>query len=296
MLGKISGADSLLAFLGARKAQARTQAAAQSADQQQSPAAEALQRSREALNSLKQANASQGQQRKAAAKAKVERLKKELENLRLMSGGDPKAVARRAAQISRELAVAAKEYAAGSGRAGLGLGADASGADASGADAAAADAGAEQAAEGPEAQTDSAPQADSGEQADVARAEAQAAQSAAQAENKAETKAVEAKDPATAEEERRNKLAEGFRQQAGEIQQKGAEREEDTKFAAEVRRLHNMAKAIVNEQRRRAAQQNRDDPEMERFAKQVADDGADIQQTFSDGGAAAVLVPVVLQV
>lgn len=267
MLGKISGAAAIWAGYRAKTAQTlsngtKSTDATQSADDQ-SPAAQALQRSKEALNTLKQANASQKQQRKGAAKAKVDRLKKELENLRLW-GGDPKAVARRAAQISRELASAAKEYASSGGRAGLGL-ADAGGAgDAQGATGAQ---DAEQAAGEAEASSD------------AAMAEAQAGQAGTP-------------EPVTAHDA----LVEQYRQDAAEAQKKGAEGEEDSKFAAEVRRLHAQAKAVIAEQKRRAEREGTGEDEVDRLVKQIDADAADIQQAFSDGAMAAVVVPVVLQV
>lgn len=50
------------------------------------------------------------EQRKANAWAKIERIKAELKMLRLLAAVNPKAAARRAAQLSRELAAAVKEY------------------------------------------------------------------------------------------------------------------------------------------------------------------------------------------
>lgn len=275
MLGKISGADVLLASIRARIAQAQPNKSAQTPDDQ-TPASEALQRSRQALNTLKQANASQSQRRKANAKAKVDRLKKELENLRLM-GGDPKAIARRAAQISRELASAAKEYAASKGQAGLGLpgGAEPGGDAIAAATGDAVSQGAEAAGEASEVAT---------AKAEIASAEAAASEAAATAETTPDEAAV--RDAQTAQ----------FREDAAKIQQKGAERDEDTKFAAEIRRLHALAKSIFAQQRRRAELEGGDDAEMDRLKKQIDDAGADIQQTFGDPNMAMVAVPLVLQV
>lgn len=282
MLGKISGADVLLASIRAKVAQAQPNKSAQTPDDQ-TPASEALQRSQQALNTLKQANSSQAQQRKANAKAKVDRLKKELENLRLM-GGDPKAIARRAAQISRELAAAAKEYAASKGQAGLGLpeGAEAGG------DTAVTAAGAEdgQAAEqGAEAAGEAGAAGEAAEaKAEAAKAEAAAGEAAATA--KAAPDEAAARDAQTAR----------FREDAAKIQQKGAERKEDTEFAADVRRLHALAKSIFSQQRRRAEQEGGNDAELDRLKKQIDDAGADIHQTFTDVGMATVSVPLALQV
>ncbi|MGE5515359.1 MAG: hypothetical protein ACM31D_06005 [Bacteroidota bacterium] len=287
MLGKISGADVLLANIRARIAQAQPNKSAQTADDQ-TPASEALQRSQQALNTLKQANSSQAQQRKANAKAKVDRLKKELENLRLM-GGDPKAIARRAAQISRELASAAKEYAASKGQAGLGLPAGTE----AGGDSAVTAAGAEdgQAAEqGGEAAGEEAV-GEAGAAGEAAEAKAEAAKAEAAASEAAAT-AKAAPDEAAA----RDAKTAHFREDAAKIAQKGAERKEDTEFAAELRRLHALAKSIFAQQRRRAEQEGGSDAELDRLKKQIDDAGADIQGTFTDVGMATVSVPLALQV
>lgn len=72
---------------------------------------EELQPARNGLDSLIQAKANQKQQRKSFARAKVERLKRELESLRLSGDFNPKGAARRAVQIARELGLAGREYA-----------------------------------------------------------------------------------------------------------------------------------------------------------------------------------------
>lgn len=70
-----------------------------------------LQPARNGLDALIQAKANQKQQRKSFARAKVERLKHELDGLRLSGGANPKGAARRAVQIARELGAAGREYA-----------------------------------------------------------------------------------------------------------------------------------------------------------------------------------------
>jgi hypothetical protein len=78
---------------------------------------------RNALESMKQATKAARGQRKGQAAQKVERLKRELDSLRqFAAGGNPKAVARQAARIARELAAAVKES-------GVGLGAPVTGAE-----------------------------------------------------------------------------------------------------------------------------------------------------------------------
>src|ERR1700732_4067996 len=70
-----------------------------------------LQQMRDAVVKLKTVGDSAKAARSGAAMAKLEALKQRLKML-MMMGGDPKAVARQAAQIAKEIGEAAKEYAA----------------------------------------------------------------------------------------------------------------------------------------------------------------------------------------
>lgn len=72
----------------------------------------------EARNASEQLNASevdQNAERRAAALEKIQRIKEQLKALRMLRASDPKATARQAARLSRELASAVKEYAAANG-------------------------------------------------------------------------------------------------------------------------------------------------------------------------------------
>lgn len=73
-----------------------------------------LQQMRDAVAKLKTVGDSAKAARSGAAMAKLEALKQRLKML-MMMGGDPKTVARQAAQIAKEIGDAAKEYAAASG-------------------------------------------------------------------------------------------------------------------------------------------------------------------------------------
>ncbi len=66
------------------------------------------------LGQLRSSRTDNKEQRKQAARDKVARLKAQIQALRLMAGGDPKAVARQAARLARELSQAAREYAGAS--------------------------------------------------------------------------------------------------------------------------------------------------------------------------------------
>ena len=79
-----------------------------------SPSDQKLQQARDALVKLKAVRGSAQASRSDAARAKLEALKQRLKML-MMMGGDPKTVARQAAQIAKEIGQAAKEYAAAGG-------------------------------------------------------------------------------------------------------------------------------------------------------------------------------------
>lgn len=64
-----------------------------------------------ALDAFAQAQADRERRRQDFAKAEAERLKKELELLRLYGGSNPKGTARRAVEIGHELASVARDYA-----------------------------------------------------------------------------------------------------------------------------------------------------------------------------------------
>ncbi len=70
------------------------------------------------LQQLQSMKSDQKAERKEAARQKVEQLKKQIQALRMMAAGDPKAAAKRAAQLARELANATKEYASAGGNTG----------------------------------------------------------------------------------------------------------------------------------------------------------------------------------
>ncbi|WP_421730629.1 hypothetical protein [Brevundimonas sp.] len=72
-----------------------------------------------ALETLKRPQTDAAEERKAAAQKKIEDLKARIRALR-MSGGDPEATARMAAQLARELGSAVKAYAAAGGTSGGG--------------------------------------------------------------------------------------------------------------------------------------------------------------------------------
>lgn len=70
---------------------------------------------KQTLQQLQSAKASNSDQRKQDAQEKIERIKAQLQALRLLAQVNPKAAAREAARLSKELASAVKEYAAAGG-------------------------------------------------------------------------------------------------------------------------------------------------------------------------------------
>lgn len=294
MLGRISGTG-VGYLLGLMKPATKPAAAkVSSADDEADGAARTAQSQRakdaaEALNTLTTAVQNQKQQRKAAAKAKVDRLKKELETLRLMSGGDSKAIARRAAQIARELASAAKEYASsgGSGMAAGGTAQSSGSADATAQTGESADATAQAEATqqdaGPQgAGADGDPQAQAEAKAALAEADAaarEAGEKVGTAEQEKDKEPGDEVKPAT-EEEARQLAADTFREMAADVARQGSEKKADSEFAAEVRRLMAAAKSIVAQARRRA-EQSGDEDELDRLVKQVKQAEADMEESFS---------------
>lgn len=84
-------------------------------------AAQLLKRAQQSQNILQQMDSSKSdvnEQRKAAAAEKVQRIKQKLATLRLIASINPEAAAKQAAQLSRELAQAVREYSASGGSAG----------------------------------------------------------------------------------------------------------------------------------------------------------------------------------
>jgi len=319
MLRTISGGASLLAQLQARFTTTRQNQTKSVADQLKAAGVvlpddklEDLRRAEEALNKLKQVTDSQKDERKAAAREKIERLKKELQTLRMMAGsGDPKAIARQAKRIAAELASAAKEYASAGGGAGATAGGASDGA-AAGPDAAAGAEGGDAAkaeAEARKAATEGTGGAEDGKApaenqqgtADAAEQKAtEAEQKAEAAERKEEKDKAEAvkdgdgkDEPAKAStpEEQRQASAEVFQKMAGEISKQGAATEADRKFVEDVKDLFREVKSIMDLQRRRAKEQGRDDKEMEQMSKDIGEAGKDIDAAFS-GGAAEMFTPV----
>lgn len=62
------------------------------------------------LQQLQSSRKNVSEERRQAAREKIERIKAQIAALRMMAGGDPRTVARQAARLARELASAVREY------------------------------------------------------------------------------------------------------------------------------------------------------------------------------------------
>ena len=178
-----------------------------------------------ALQTLKSQKSSDNEEKKAAARKKVEDLKARIRSLRMTMVGNPEAMAKMAAQLARELGAAVKAYAAAGGSpAGMSApatpAADASAGEASGAEASGAEGEA---------------------QAQAATAGAEAAAGDAD-ETSGQYKA--AQDASTRNDPYRQ-VIERQQAQAAEQSRQNADKEADDKFASDVKGLVNELKAIL---------------------------------------------------
>lgn len=181
------------------------------------------------LQALKTRQSSANEDKKAAARKKVEDLKARIQSLRMTMVGNPEAMAKMAAQLARELGAAAKAYAAAGGSpAGMSATptpaptptADASAGAASGAEASGAGVG----------------------DAQVATAEGMAADDTANASGEdASGKEASARiDPY-------RQVIDRQQAQASEQARQNADKEADDKFVTDVKRLASELKAILRQ-------------------------------------------------
>jgi len=106
---------SLFPALKVVKTEARTEATSAREERRQALAAARLNDARAAVESLKQRTSNASEEKKAAARKKIEEIKAWLQMLQMAMIGDPKGAARMAAALARELGAAVKAYAAAGG-------------------------------------------------------------------------------------------------------------------------------------------------------------------------------------
>lgn len=189
-------------------------------------AAQKQQAAKDAIATLKQAKASQKDTAKAQAKQAVDRLKERIKMLRMMSGGDPKALAKMVAGLSKELAAAAKQYAAAGGT-------EAVSADATSSDTSAADP--QSAKETPAASDTPSPEQDSAAaQIDDASATPQTADAPSQQTPEAAQKT-----------DAYQKMVAGLEKQSQLLEAKSADAKDSNDFMKEVRALATQLKSYL---------------------------------------------------
>ena len=215
---------------------------------------------------LKTAKKDFSEQRKAAAREKIEQIKKELQMLQMLAVTNPKAAARRLAQLSRELSAAVKSYAAASAGSGVDISSTPSLTDAtattttSGGGSAATVSELEQ---GGDQVTTSPPQ--------QTEAEAAVATDDAAQENLSD-------EPTEDLGEGAPNVKEAVMATFNEMEKKSSERREDAKFAADVREIKNMIKGILATIKRAME----DGKEKDDLIGQVEDDLANIDSSLSE--------------
>jgi hypothetical protein len=262
-----------------------------------------LDESRSILERIKSAKVDVDEQRKAAAQEKIRRIKEELKALRMLASVNPEAAARRAAQLSRQLSAAVKEYASASGGAGaLGGGAGISAASAGGADSvnpagvSGAAAGAGVSASAPDVAVAAAT-----ETANTAATDPSGATAALQGqEGTTETTPFAATDtPAEIAEDSdgdgdsASTIREAIQEQAAGIDRSFGESREHQEFAREVREIKNALKAIIELAKRKLEEKNdssadRDINDAERALTEVESSLAQISSAGLAGMTGAV--------
>lgn len=180
---------------------------------------------------------------KADAAEKVKRIKAEIQAIR-MAGGDPKAVARRVAQLARELASAAHEYAAAGGGARAQASADS----------------------GPQSQT-----AAAGAQpvATAATASAEAAATSSSTESDTQHSSTEAGQQSP--DEAKAQFMSGLERRLSEMNETAEEARADQEFIQEVRSLAAQLKALAKQQEAKLRQMREQPDNTSDFAQAMAE-------------------------
>ncbi len=181
--------------------------------------------------------------RKAAARQKMENLKKEMDALRLTQGMNPKAAARAVARIARELAAAAKDYAGSGGIGG--------------------------------ATSQPAPRGSDSTNQDVAESDAASASDPASAApiSTPESFSTEGTDAEeTTASSSSSSLRDVWTSIANEHQAAGAESTEDMKFKGEVRKLASALKAFLVLQKKQSGEEKPGDSQFMQEAEKALRD------------------------
>lgn len=193
---------------------------------------------RQTIEQLQASKSKASSDRKEAARQKIQQIKAQIQALRLMAATDPKAAARQAAHLARELASAAKEYA----NAGGGSDAAASTSTASATSAAATSTTTAVSSAAPPAAV-AAPSA-TGQPPATPDASANTPAGTKGPDSK-QTEAQTAASAADQAKKDREALLNTINEKIAEMNKKAGEADADSKFAAEVRHLMNQLKIVL---------------------------------------------------
>lgn len=262
------GATSLMSLLTARPASEGARE-----DRLKAAAEAKLRDAKAAVETLKQRRSQASEEHKAMARQKIEQLKARLQALKSMAAVDPKGTARMAAQLARELGAAVKAYAAAGG--------DTAGMDTSSTPASAPDS-AVSGESGVEGETPADGGASTVPEAPRAGSSAEGAE-ASKDEDEADGKSFnpyhQAIDQANA--------------RAAEISRRSSEKQADTDFLTEVRKLAAGIKQLVRQATEKApgGDEALSPDEAREMKAKVADMDREIEQASAGlGGGLSLLV------
>jgi hypothetical protein len=189
----------------------------------------------QAIGSLSRAPQAISQARKAAAAEMIQRIKNQIKLLMMMGGGNPKARAQQIAQLARQLATAAQEYASASGGGSQEGNASAAGNTSAQNDTAASSGGEQNATASAASATPDAAEATSSATPDTSAAAAATAVASA-------TSASPAESPISTQQ-----VSEQVGSKVAEYSGNSSESNADQEFAMEVRRLAAQLKALAKQ-------------------------------------------------
>lgn len=231
---------------------------------------------RSVLDRMESVRENAGDQRKEAARQKIERIKAQLAMLRLLAAADPEAAARQASRLARELAAAVKDYTASGGTATItptaGVGAGVTGGAMAGQTP--PPAGDATASGAPQVETTTqvtTPQAATTPPPDQASPDEGApGKPDEEANGKADDQTGDASDTdqfPSAREEQREAIQNRANALVGQMAQRFGESRAESEFAAEIRQIKASLKSIMEAAKRELRAEDGDDPNVERDIK-----------------------------
>lgn len=229
---------------------------------------------KQTLQQLQSGSKNVNEERKAAAAQRIAQIKAQLQMLRMLAATDPKAAARQAAQLARELAAAVRDYSGSSGSTG-GVPVEA-GAATSSATATVATAASPDAVAGAAGQT---------ENKDATVADSDTTTSTVNTDGT--TPDGNDKTDAEKKDEQRAQFNESLKSQIAEIQQKAGKIQADVEFKKSVREIAAQLRSIIEQGKRRAEHDKKDDG-FSVEAQQGLNALRDVEHSLNDMGTAAI--------